>query len=198
MASRRTRARVHEAVLGLVAEVGFAKLTMEGIAARAGVGKQTLYRTWPSTAAIVFDALLARSETVDGVVVVSDSGDLRSDLLVLVQETIRELTSPTSEPLFRAVTAAIQSDVELAREYRERLLEPQVSAVALRLERGGVTDPAGAAELLLGPVLHRWLLRNGAFTDGWTIRHVDRVLLGVQQGHPEGAGRSGRGPHDAR
>ncbi|MGN6408823.1 MAG: TetR-like C-terminal domain-containing protein, partial [Curtobacterium sp.] len=163
-----------------------------------GAGKQTLYRTWPSTAAIVFDALLARSETVDGVVVVPDSGDLRSDLLVLVQETIRELTSPTSEPLFRAVTAAIQSDVELAREYRERLLEPQVSAVALRLDRGGVTDPAGAAELLLGPVLHRWLLRSGTFTRSWTTRHVDRVLLGVQQGHPEGAGRSGRGPRDAR
>ncbi|QHC60414.1 TetR/AcrR family transcriptional regulator [Rathayibacter sp. VKM Ac-2760] len=182
MASTRTRTRVHDAVLALVADVGFTGLTMEGIAGRAGVGKQTLYRTWPSTAAIVFDALLARSETPEGVVAVPDSGDLRSDLLLLVQETVAELTAPGTEPLLRAVTAAIQTDVGLARQYRERLLEPQTAAVAQRFERGGAPDPVAAAELLLGPVLHRWLLRSGAFTPEWAEGHVDRVLLGVRPG----------------
>lgn len=181
MASKRTRARVFEAVLDVVADVGFTKLTMEGIAGRAGVGKQTLYRTWPSTAAIVFDALLARSESPNGVVVVPDTGDVRSDLLLLVQEMILELTSPTTEPLLRAVTAAIQTDVELARQYRERLLEPQMTAIAQRLERAGATDP-DAAELLLGPVLHRWLLRSGTFDRDWIEQHIDRTLLGARIG----------------
>lgn len=179
MASRRTRARVHEAILALVGDAGVAKLTMEGIASRAGVGKQTLYRTWPSTAAILFDALLARSETPEGVVVVPDSGDLPGDLILLLEQTIQELTSPTTEPLLRAVTAAIQADSELAREYRERLLEPQMSAVAQRLARGGAPEPEAAAELLLGPVLHRWLLRSGGFDDVWVERHVDRALRGA-------------------
>ncbi|MDY0913679.1 TetR/AcrR family transcriptional regulator [Rathayibacter festucae] len=180
MASKRTRARVHEAVLALVADVGVAKLTMEGIAGRAGVGKQTLYRSWPSTAAIVFDALLARSETPQGAVAVPDSGDLRADLLLLVQETVRELTSPATEPLLRAVTAAIQTDVGLAREYRERLLEPQMAAIAGRFESAGAADPAAAAELLVGPILHRWLLRSGDFDRDWAQQHTDRVLLGAQ------------------
>ncbi|OII13231.1 TetR/AcrR family transcriptional regulator [Curtobacterium sp. MCBA15_008] len=179
MASKRTRARVHEAVLGLVADVGFAQLTMEGVARRAGTGKQTLYRTWPSTAAIVFDALLARSEGPEGAVVVPDSGDLKADLRLLLEGTIRELTSPATEPLLRAVTAAIQSDVELARQYRERLLEPQMAAIAHRFDQAGAADPAAAAELLLGPVLHRWLLRSGGFDRGWIEQHTDRTLLGA-------------------
>jgi AcrR family transcriptional regulator len=179
MASKRTRTRVHEAALALVGDAGIAKVTMEGIAVRAGVGKQTLYRTWPSTAAILFDALLARSESPEGVVAVPDCGDLRSDLLLLVQQTIQELTSPATEPLLRAVTAAIQTDSELARQYRELLLEPQMSAVAQRFERGGATDPDAAAELLMGPILHRWLLRSGTFDRGWMEHHVDRTVRGT-------------------
>lgn len=175
---------MHDAALALVGDTGITKVTMEGIATRAGVGKQTLYRTWPSTASILFDALLARSETDQGVVAVPDSGDLRGDLVLLVQQTIWELTSPTTEPLLRAVTAAIQVDSELARQYRELLLEPQMSAVAQRFTRGGSVEPDAAAELLLGPVLHRWLLRSGAFSDDWTEQHVDRTLRGVGLAEP--------------
>ncbi|KQQ08168.1 TetR/AcrR family transcriptional regulator [Rathayibacter sp. Leaf296] len=180
MASKRTRARVHEAVLDLVGDRGVARLTMEGVAVRAGVGKQTLYRSWPSTAAILFDALLARSETAEGAVAVPDSGELREDLLLLLEGTVHELTSPATEPLLRAVTAAIQTDLDLAREYRERLLEPQTAAIARRFERAGAEDPAAATELLIGPVLHRWLLRSGALDRDWQQRHVDRTLLGAR------------------
>lgn len=180
MASKRTRARVHDAVLDLVGDRGVARLTMEGVAARAGVGKQTLYRSWPSTAAILFDALLARSENTDGAVAVPDSGELRADLLLLMEETVHELTSPATEPLLRAVTAAIQTDLELAREYRERLLEPQMAAIARRFEQAGTVHPAAAAELLVGPVLHRWLLRSGALDRDWQEQHVDQVVLGAQ------------------
>lgn len=184
MASKRTRARVHEAVLDLVGDRGVARLTMEGVAVRAGVGKQTLYRSWPSTAAILFDALLARSETAEGAVAVPDSGELREDLLLLLEGTVHELTSPATEPLLRAVTAAIQTDLDLAREYRERLLEPQTAAIARRFEQAGAEDPAAAAELLIGPVLHRWLLRSGVLDRGWQERHVDRTLLGARMTSP--------------
>ncbi len=149
---------------------------MEGVASRAGVGKQTLYRSWPSTGAILFDALLARSQSPDGILVVPDSGDLENDLIRLVQETIAELSDPVAEPLLRAVTAAIQTDMTLATQYREILLEPQMQAVAERLRHSGVKRADESAELLLGPLLHRWLLRSGALDHSWAEDHVDRVL----------------------
>ncbi|SMH42555.1 transcriptional regulator, TetR family [Rathayibacter oskolensis] len=173
MARLRTRTLVHTAALAL-AESG--ALSMEGIAARAGVSKQTLYRTWPSTGAILFDALLAHSLDADGRVVVPDTGDLAADLELLLVETIAELTDPTREALLRSLTAAIQTDAALAEQYRELLLTPQLAAVAERLRRGGVAEADEAAELLLGAVLHRWLLRSRPFEPGWPAAHVRRVL----------------------
>ncbi|MGC7098554.1 TetR/AcrR family transcriptional regulator [Amycolatopsis lurida] len=54
------------AAMELVTESGYAKTSIEGIAARAGVGKQTIYRWWPSKAAVIFDALLDLTEGQQG------------------------------------------------------------------------------------------------------------------------------------
>jgi AcrR family transcriptional regulator len=176
MARPRTRRLVYEAVLSLAGEDRFGNISMEGVAARAGVSKQTLYSTWPSTGAILFDALLDRSAGEDGRVVVPDSGDLVTDLELLVTETIAELTDPMQEPLLRAVTSDIQTDKVLASQFRNRLLAPQLSAISDRLRQGGVDDPDEIAELLLGPIFHRWLLRTRAFEPSWASAHVQRVL----------------------
>jgi AcrR family transcriptional regulator len=176
MARDRTRTKVHEGVLSLVSENDVAAITMEGIAARAGVSKQTLYRTWPSTGAILFDALLARSEDENGAVVVPDSGDLAPDLEALAAATIAELTDPVQEPLLRAVTSRIQSDEHLAAQFRERLLEPQLHGIAERIRRAGAPDPEGIAELFVGPILHRWLLRSQPFDSAWIAAHVARTM----------------------
>ncbi|WP_049822093.1 TetR/AcrR family transcriptional regulator [Arthrobacter sp. H41] len=176
MARPKTRTQVHDAVLALAGEGGFGNITMEGVAMRAGVSKQTLYRSWPSTGAILFDALLIRSVTADGVVVVPNSGDLAADLESLVTATIAELTDPTQERFLRAVTADIQTDEVLAAQFHDLLLTPQLRGISDRLERGSIADPDAAAELLLGPILHRWLLRTRAFEPGWAAEHVQRVL----------------------
>ena len=83
MARATTRRKVHDAVLSLAREGHVGSLSMEGVAARAGISKQTLYRSWPTTGDILFDALLARSEDGDGVVEIPDTGDLRADLRLL-------------------------------------------------------------------------------------------------------------------
>jgi AcrR family transcriptional regulator len=166
-------------VLSLARERRVGTITMEGIAARAAVSKQTLYRSWPSTGSILFDALLARSVDASGTVVVPDSGDLTRDLEALATGTIEELTGPTQDPLLRAVTAEIQSDVHLAAQYRDRLLAPQLAAVADRFRKSGAPDPDGAAELFVGPILHRWLLRTGPFDGDWVTTHVGRVTRAV-------------------
>lgn len=176
MATSRTRTKVFEAVLSLARESAVGAITMEGLAARAGVSKQTLYRTWPSTGAVLFEALLDRSMDDAGSVAVPDSGDLAADLLALAAATVSELTDPSQEALLRAVTAEIQVDENLATQYREKLLRPQIDGIAERLRVANVIDAEAITELFVGPILHRWLLRTGPFDAGWIDGHVARTL----------------------
>ncbi|RVW02422.1 TetR/AcrR family transcriptional regulator [Rhodococcus spongiicola] len=179
MARQQTRSKVHEAVLSLARESRVGTITMEGIAARAGVSKQTLYRTWPSTGVILFEALLARSAGEDGAVAVPDSGNLATDLEALATATIAELTDPTHEPLLRAVTAEMLADEALEKQFRELLLGPQLVGISDRLCRGGLPDPDDIAELFVGPIFHRWLLRSRPFDSEWVRAHVARTLRGA-------------------
>lgn len=176
MARELTRRKVHQAVLLLARERPVATITMEGVAARAGVSKQTLYRSWPSTGAIFFDALMGRSANSDGDVDVPDTGELAADLQALAVATIAELTDPTHEQLLRAVTAQLQSDSALAEQFRELLLIPQMQAITDRLSRGGVSAPHDVAELFVGPIFHRWLLGTRPFDPDWVASHVARTL----------------------
>lgn len=176
MARERTRTKVHAAALSLAGERPVAAITMEGIAARAGVSKQTLYRSWSSTGEILFDALLARSLDENGRVTVPNSGDLALDLAALATGMIDELVDPTQERLLRAVTAELQSDDGLAAQYRDLLLEPQVSGISDRLRQARVRAPEDVAELFVGPIFHRWLLRSRPFDAEWVAAHVERVL----------------------
>lgn len=181
MARDHTRAKVHAAALSLALDAnGTGMLTMEGIAGRAGVSKQTVYRSWPSTGAVLFDALLARTADDSGRVVVPNSGDLTSDLLALATGMIEELTDPTEEALLRAVTADLQSDAALAAQYRELLLGPQLSAISARLDEAGVPASGDVAELFVGPIFYRWLLRSQTFDPEWASAHVARVIRSIE------------------
>lgn len=147
-------------------EVGYAKLTIEAIAARAGVGKQTIYRWWPSKGAVVFDALLAMNAGPDGVVL-PDTGDIERDLRTVLRATVEELLDPLTDATHRALTIEIQNDRDLATRLVERLLGPQMDATVDRLrvaQRAGQiradVDLRVAVELLYGPIFHRWLLRT--------------------------------------
>lgn len=180
MARDRTRLKVHTAALSLALESPTGTLTMEGIAARAGVSKQTVYRSWSSTGAVLFDALVARSADESGRVLVPNSGDLPSDLFALATGMIAELTEPVEEALLRAVTADLQSDAALAAQYRELLLRPQLSAISTRLDQAGVPASEDVAELFVGPIFHRWLLRSRPFDSEWVSAHVERVIRSVE------------------
>ena len=85
--SERSRRAIYDAALALVGEVGYAKATVEGIAARAGVGKQTIYRWWPSKGAVLLEAFLDLSDQAaraaddgQGMHEIPDTGDLEADL----------------------------------------------------------------------------------------------------------------------
>jgi AcrR family transcriptional regulator len=178
--SERSRLAVLSACAELVSEVGFARLTVEAIAARAGVGKQTIYRWWPSKGAVVFDALLEMNRA-DGDLALPDTGDLDVDLRTVIRAMVSDLTDPRTDAVYRAVFAEIQSDERLATELTQRLLSPLTAAISTRLAAGRATgevsphvDLSVGLELIIGPVFHRWLLRTGPLDHAYadTLAHT--------------------------
>lgn len=179
MARPSTIARVRAAVLDLATEQGPGALTMEGIAARAGVGKQTLYRSWRTVTEVLLDALLADGEAEDdpgaGGAPASDGLPAQRVTRMLL-EASEEIGTEPRATLLRALAAAVQTDAALARTFHERLLHPQLAQVHALLASCGLPDPARAAELLLAPVLYRWTLRLPPLREEEVRRLVDDVL----------------------
>lgn len=187
--SDRARRAILAATRDLVAEVGYSRLSIEGIASAAGVGKQTIYRWWRSKGEVLFDAILEMNAEADGQVTLPDTGDLEADLRLVLRGAVAELTEPATDRLQRAVTAEIQSDPALAEELVRRLLRPQLEATAARLtagiEAGQISrsvDPALATELLFGPIFHRWLLRTAELDEAFADGLLALVLTGLRPG----------------
>jgi AcrR family transcriptional regulator len=176
--NQRSRQAILAATADLVGEVGYSKLTVEAIAARAGVGKQTIYRWWPDKGAVLLDAYLALVGA-DQELTFPDSSDLKADLRLVLGSMVDSLADPVFERRYRALLTAIQDDPKLAAALLDRLLRPWLAATRQRLHaaqqagqlRNGV-DLEVAAELLYGPVYYRWLLRTGPLS----TRYVDAVV----------------------
>jgi AcrR family transcriptional regulator len=178
--SEQARLAVLEAADDLLAERGFDGLTIEGIAARAGVAKQTIYRWWDSKSDILFDALITDAEEC---FTAADHGDLASDLRDHLGQLAAFLTTTDSGAVFRAlagqaqhtpaVAARFQADV-IARQ-RERDRAPFLRAI----ERGALaadTDIDLAVDQLVGPVYYRALITRQGVPPEFTDALVDRYL----------------------
>ncbi|MEW1656528.1 MULTISPECIES: TetR/AcrR family transcriptional regulator [unclassified Streptomyces] len=185
--SERSRRAIFDAALALVGEVGYDKLTIEGIAARAGVGKQTIYRWWPSKAAVLLDAFGAVVEEYDQEGL-PDTGDLAADLKSVLRATADEFNDAAWQAPYRALAAAGANDEELSRTFVGRLMEPGIRAYVDRLraardagELDPDTDVRIAAEMLLSPFSQRWLMRTGELTHAFVDTLVDQVLNGLRR-----------------
>lgn len=180
----RSRQAILSAARALVMEEAYEKVTVEAIAARAGVGKQTIYRRWPSKSAIVFAALLALSEDADGQsVTLPDTGDLATDLKLVMRATAHEFSDPPFDKLMRALNTEIANDPALAAEYREKLAQPLDEAKKTRLrsaQRAGQLDPEADLDLVLevlyAPLFQRWLHRSGPLTPAYADSLADVTL----------------------
>ncbi|MFL9657912.1 TetR/AcrR family transcriptional regulator [Streptomyces sp. PB17] len=180
----RSRQAILAAARALVAEEPYEKVTLEAIAARAGVGKQTIYRRWPSKSAVVVAALLALSEDADGQsVTLPDTGDLRADLVLVLRATVEEFADPSFDKLIRALNTEIANDPALAAEYRAKLAEPLDEAKKARLrsarEAGQLAPDADldlVLDMLYAPLFVRWLHRSGPLTPAYADALVDATL----------------------
>ena len=103
--SEASRQATLVAALGLAADVGYGRLTIEGIAARAGVGKQTIYRWWPSKADILLEAGAVKADLH---VPVTDHGSYRADLRAFLEASYQMRSHPGLADLLRALMAEAQ------------------------------------------------------------------------------------------
>lgn len=183
--NERSRRAILTAALELLSENGYADLTIEAIAGRAGVGKQTIYRWWRGKGAVVLEALVENTAGAEPATL-PDTGDVRADLRTVVRATVAEFADPKLSATTRAITIETLADEVLAEQVRDRLLRPQLDAVRARL-RGGQDagqirtdlDLDQAVELLFGPLYHRWLLRTGPLTDDYADGLTDLVLAAI-------------------
>ncbi|UFR04823.1 TetR/AcrR family transcriptional regulator [Streptomyces sp. Go40/10] len=189
--SEKSRRAIYAAALALVGEVGYPKTTVEAIAARAGVGKQTIYRWWSSKADVLLEAFLdlagqaarAAGQEPDAV---PDTGDLAADLKAVLRATVDELLDPRFEVPARALAAEGVVNEQLGREVVSGLLEPQLQLYVARLRSaqaaGAVradVDPRIALELFVSPLAQRWLQRTGPISYDYTDTLVEYALYGI-------------------
>lgn len=187
-----SRRAILTAAFELVQEVGYAKLSIEGIAARAGVGKQTIYRWWPSKGTVLFDAFLMLSEGSDGEpAALPDTGDLEADLSAVLRATVAELNDSRYDQPMRALATEIAHDPQLAAAYAERLDRPMKVLKRQRLRSAQLAgqlaediDLDVAVEIIWGPVQNRWLQRSGPLTDEYVNRVVTTALNGLRPRQP--------------
>lgn len=179
MAPRKKQA-IFEATLALVAERGYDGLTIEGVADQSGVNKTTIYRWWPSKAALL-GAALVEAELLE--FDPPDTGSLRGDLVAMV-ETIGRLLSepPTREVAVAALGAAVRHpELDARRFFTDRFAREQeiFERAVRRGELDPGTDPMLIVDLLGGAVWIRAVFRGLPIKDGFAHEAVSAVLDGV-------------------
>ena len=180
----RPRSReAHEAILrtaiALIREVGYDALTMDAIAARAGVGKATVYRRWKSREALVVEAI--------GQIVAAasdpDTGSAEDDLMRLMRSTLAMYADPASAALLSGLVAAMARSEPIAHAVRTGFVGMRRAAMRRALERGIArgelrpeTDVELALDLMSGPLFWRFLVTGGPVDEALAHGAVHAVL----------------------
>jgi AcrR family transcriptional regulator len=172
------RQAILSAAFELCIERGFAATTVEAIAAKAGVGKQTIYRWWPSKAAILVEGIEIQR---DQLARFPDTGDLRADLSAQTGTVLSLFTSDFGT-IWRGLIAAAQTDDAAADGVRRILrvsIEVCIGRLAKARDAGEIradVDLELAVELIYGPLYHTWLLRTRAVDDTYMETVLDALL----------------------
>ncbi|WP_072803171.1 TetR/AcrR family transcriptional regulator [Rhodococcoides yunnanense] len=146
--NERSRRAILDASMSLISEVGYDNVSIEAIAKRACVGKQTIYRWWPSKGAVVLEAA---THSLDPVVAFPDTDNLVADLRSQLIRTMDVVTNTGFGQAYRGLIAAGQSDSDLLRAVSDQIIEPNVAAFGARIslaqDRGELSADADVQTL---------------------------------------------------
>ncbi len=181
----KVRTAVLSATLGELTDSGYAALTVENVARRAGVHKTTVYRRWKDRESLVADAVTELAGTREPF---PDSGDISADLHTLARSLVRFLASPAGQ----AVTAVTLSDAgripEVAAaqrhffEDRYRQAEPVIRAAIARGELPAGTDPAEVVRAVIAPIYLRILVTAEPISERTANTAADAALAAARAG----------------
>ena len=177
--SEAARAAILDAAIALIREVGYDALAFEAIAARAGVGKATLYRWWPSRELLVAEAV----GRIVRAIPIPDGGTVEHDVLALMRRLARMYQDPATRVLLPALVAAMGRSAHVAESVRAAMVAPWRDAMRAVLERAiargelrAETDVELALDLLSGPLFYRYLMLGQSVDESRTRALVHVVL----------------------
>jgi AcrR family transcriptional regulator len=172
------------AALDLLASRGLAAMSIEEVAARAGVGKSTIYRRWPSKGLLALDAFVAVFAEEQPL---PDTGTLRGDLIAALTLWVRAVTQTSIGSMLTGLIAEAQHDADLRAAWRERVIEPLRSQHRIMLDRAiargeipAAVDQEVVLDLFFGAAQHRLLLGHLPLTDEFIGEVVDVILDGIR------------------
>jgi AcrR family transcriptional regulator len=163
--------------------VGLGGLTIEGVAARSGVAKTTIYRHWSDRNELAFQSIESIMETP----VFEQNGSLRADVVSALDHLVEGLReAPWAAVLPTMIDAAERDDdvLVLAREFAARRrtgLEQRLGAAVASGDLPGAADLDLLASQLVGPLFYRRFVSRQPISPGLVERHVDLVLSAVQR-----------------
>ncbi len=189
--SDKARLAILRAARELIEENGLAALTMEGIAARAGVGKPTVYRWWPDRHAVAMASLM-ESESVSGSTGVGQgSGPRRRSTIEALQEQLKRVAEVFAQPVGRAAArmiAAADSDSELSRAFRNHFIIARREEGRTLLERAieqqeirPDTDVEIALDMIYGAVFFRLLMGHAPLSEALARQIITEAFRGLRR-----------------
>ncbi len=174
---------VLQAARELLAEGGVKRLTIEGVAARTGVAKTTIYRRWRSKEALALAVILQMTREV---VEPHDSGDIRSSLIAFLDRAVTILGTTLMGGVMQGLASDLATDPALATAYHDEVVSLRMARLRVLLRRGVEAgqiredvDVALVHDLLFGPVYHRLLFTGRGLDEGLATQIVDSVLPGI-------------------
>jgi len=179
--SEQSRVAVLRATSELLHEVALRAMTTEEIASRSGVSKATIYKWWPSKYAVAVEAFLTEmmAESPD-----PDTGSAHEDFRRVIRGLMHFYTGANG-PIFGQLVGEGQTDPVVQEELRRHLVAPRRELMRTVWDRGVArgelradVDPDAAMDLLIGPVLYRFLLGHAPLDDAAANAIVDTAMRG--------------------
>ena len=178
----RTEAAILEATRELIIEGGVHGLTVEGVAARAGVAKTTVYRRWRSKEELALAVLLKSAKEI----AVPDLGNVRDELIAFLNDAVRVLGRTLMGRVMQGLVSDFAANEALGKAFRDQVVSLRLAGVRRlidrAIERGELrsdVDVMLVQELLFGPLFYRLLLTGKKLDNRLAERVVDAVLPGI-------------------
>lgn len=182
--SERSRRAILNAAATLLSKRGYADITIEGIAAEAGVGKTTIYRWWSTKASIYIDLY---AELAVEIVPPPDTGDFAKDLSILIRGAFRLYRETAAGLALAGIVAEAQSNATVSKMVRNEFAPSRRHVILTILERaarrGEISkdvDLELVSEIIAGAVWYNLLVGIGDMTDRHASRMIDRIVRGIR------------------